>query len=520
MMWAAVLSIAFALQNEPTVVFEKAQFFEGDKGKQDPKDDMFKTTFNKTTTRYVYTMVTLKNLKHNMGQNAVKVTLKYMRPDTTTFGEPVIDYTIPSDWKSAELWKGYGWAEPGNWEPGNWKVELWCQGKKIGEAFFSINDDRPENEKKADAFFKEGERLYVKKEYSLALKEYDRALEQNSKHADALLGKSDCHYELREYKEAVDGYTKYLTLRPSSSTAYNQRGRAKTELNDQDGAIQDYTKAIEIKPTDHVFYNNRGYAYFLKGDHAKALAEYQRSIEISPTYRRAYWNRATLYGKKDDFENAVRDWNTIVELTPKDSEAWAQRASTLHYLGRLDEAAASAKKAIDLDSAYSWPHSLLGYIAFDQRDYALAIRSFEKSAELGSDSEYYHIRIWIAKRRLGNKDQATKELADYLKDNVTREWPGKIGAFLTGSIGEAELLKAATSSEQKCEAYFYAGVVRRLSGDQEGAEKLFRDCLDTGVKSFTEYTSAQFELKNKAGASRKPTGGAAAAGGADEPDRK
>ncbi len=68
-------------------------------------------------------------------------------------------------------------------------------------------------------------------------------------------------------------------------------------------------------------------------------------------------------------------------------------------------------------------------------------------------------------------------------------------------MSEADFLKAAHSGdenktkEQRCEAYFYAGTMRLLLGDKPAAADYFGKCVDTGIKNFTEYSSAASEFK-------------------------
>jgi len=67
---------------------------------------------------------------------------------------------------------------------------------------------------------------------------------------------------------------------------------------------------------------------------------------------------------------------------------------------------------------------------------------------------------------------------------------------------EAVLFAAARSADaekergQLCEACYYVGVKKLLTGDNAGAAVYFRKCLATEVKTFTEYRFAEAELKS------------------------
>ncbi|HEV7401782.1 MAG TPA: hypothetical protein VGO11_02605, partial [Chthoniobacteraceae bacterium] len=80
------------------------------------------------------------------------------------------------------------------------------------------------------------------------------------------------------------------------------------------------------------------------------------------------------------------------------------------------------------------------------------------------------------------------------------DWPSRIADFLLGKLDEAALLTAAEAPDakktrqQKCEAWYYAGVARLTAGEKAEAASCFRKCVATEVKSYFEYILAQSEL--------------------------
>jgi ankyrin repeat protein len=145
-----------------------------------------------------------------------------------------------------------------------------------------------------------------------------------------------------------------------------------------------------------------------------------------------------------------------------------------------------------------------GCSEFNAHNFTNALSLFIKSRELGSEfQDYTCYRIWIIRARLGERDAATRELADYLehrKPGNTNDWPLQIGRFLAGQSSESNFLAAAyspvpqTSKEQHCEAWFYSGSKHLIERDEMGAVDNFKKCLTTGLQNFEEYTSANAEL--------------------------
>ena len=124
---------------------EKIGFYEGgdeaaDNAPDDWSDGRLRNNFNQSDSRYIYTLVSVKNGKWNIEDQQVNIYIRYYNSSGELFGDPIIDYQIPRDWPSARLWSGWGWPDPGNWQPDRYRVELWLDNnKKIGESHFTIH---------------------------------------------------------------------------------------------------------------------------------------------------------------------------------------------------------------------------------------------------------------------------------------------------------------------------------------------------------------------------------------------
>jgi lipoprotein NlpI len=74
-----------------------------------------------------------------------------------------------------------------------------------------------------------------------------------------------------------------------------------------------------------------------------------------------------------------------------------------------------------------------------------------------------------------------------------------VARFLRGEVGEAELFdEAGEGTEEKsegrlCEAYFYAGELRMLKGE-DGARALFEKCVGLQMINFSEHSMALGEI--------------------------
>ena len=142
---ALLLFLSGPLHAAAGVAFDQMAFFEaGDDVDEGPPPDWddprYTDRFDRARVRYIYTMVSLKNLRWQLEDQTVVIHLRYYHSDGRLFGNPVIDYEVPSDWEFAELWNGWGWPEAGTWEADRYRVELWLDNRKrIGSGYFTVD---------------------------------------------------------------------------------------------------------------------------------------------------------------------------------------------------------------------------------------------------------------------------------------------------------------------------------------------------------------------------------------------
>lgn len=127
------------------VQFDKMGFFEGsaeatEKAPDDWNDKRLRNTFRKNETRYIFTLVSLKNRLWKKQDQDISINVRYYHDDGRLFDVAVINYTIPADWEHANLWNGVGRSQAGNWKAGRYRIELWLNDKqKIGESYFTVH---------------------------------------------------------------------------------------------------------------------------------------------------------------------------------------------------------------------------------------------------------------------------------------------------------------------------------------------------------------------------------------------
>src|SRR5208282_2631252 len=265
-------------------------------------------------------------------------------------------------------------------------------------------------------------------------------------------------------------------------------------------------KAVELNPDDGFSHQIRGEAEVMLKNYNDALLDFDKAIELTPQAAEAYAGRGSLKVLAHDFDGANADLEKALQLNPKSAPAFAGRGFLRIKRGDNNGALADFQQAVKLGSQYAQTYQCLGYLQDDLFQFRPALENLRKSVEMDPSMDYPRFRIWLIRSRLGERDDATKELDSYVKSlpgAKAQDWSACIGHFLTGSVPEGEFFNQATATAKRpsdtggqiCEACYYAGMKHLLDGDKEGAADLFQKCLDTGATSYSEFSSASAELR-------------------------
>lgn len=124
-----------------TVEFNELTFYEDDGDVDVTPDPAYITEFPKSTTRYIYYHVTIRNLLYGVRSHTPDILGKFYKSDGTFLGESSAGVLVGSDLDYAYLSNGWGWDDPGNWDPGIYRVDVLINGAKVAEKQFSIYAD-------------------------------------------------------------------------------------------------------------------------------------------------------------------------------------------------------------------------------------------------------------------------------------------------------------------------------------------------------------------------------------------
>lgn len=382
---------------------------------------------------------------------------------------------------------------------------------------------------------------YQMGDYTNAISDCDKVIEFRQDDERIYLIKGACHFYLHDLKGARNILSTAISLNPDDPIARDVHGLASLELRDWNDAVGDFTNAIRINPDDaKAYYGCAAAEFFLNEyeksladasdaielldssvapdaytvraivksnlkDHAGALADANSRINLNPSDAKGYLVRGTIELEWDDFAGASNDLQTAVGINPTNSEIYLHRGELEHKLRKFDAALADYTQGLQYDTdAFHGPeiYKAIGYVHAEMGQWQPALDAFRKATTANSPSDDARFEIYVIECRLGQTEQAKKELAVYIQSIPaanTRDWTTSIAHFLAGTSNETNFLAQATSTAkrptdipmQTGDAWYFAGMVHLLAGDEAGALERFKECLKVGDDNSHEVMLAR-----------------------------
>jgi tetratricopeptide (TPR) repeat protein len=304
------------------------------------------------------------------------------------------------------------------------------------------------------------------------------------------------------------------TDRKSALALYDaiREAKVKTAFKDYNGAMAVMGKIVNSYPHFATAYAYRALLEHDLGYDDDAFADCAKAIKLNPRAPYPYYARGVLEIESfRDYTNGLSDFNTIRHLDPENvlgyrAGAWAER-----MLKNYTNAFEDLSEAIKLESLHFTnprpgdSYAALGWLQNDLGQYQQALQSFQTALARSSGQEKTWLRIWVLRSRLGDRENATHDLAERLHSLSKARlelWPATCGRFLIGQTNEPDLIRVAGDfatgtrlrKEALCSANYYIGMKQLLDGNKARALTFLRKAMAMNVPGYSEYESAAAEL--------------------------
>ena len=243
-------------------------------------------------------------------------------------------------------------------------------------------------------------------------------------------------------------------------------------------------------------------------DYRSNLSIWGDTVALRPLNPRAHNNLGEALGAAGRFAEARRELAAAARLQPGNEAHWENLAHVQFLLGHPEKAASAYERVIKLKPNKISPYFNLGVAEMASGRPADALANLQHFCSLASTTtaeDHARLLIWCL-RATGNDEAGA---ADDLADSLRHQWRSgpdepvtKEAQFLLGRLNEGQLVAAAQAASPAeelgalCEAWFVAGMKKRVEGDNAAAAEDFRRCQATGETEFVEYMLASAELRS------------------------
>lgn len=351
-------------------------------------------------------------------------------------------------------------------------------------------------------------------DWSGAVEECTRALRRDPTHAVALAHRGLAYVQLGRDASAradLDAALQSAQLTPAQrASALRARASLRYELWDFAGVVTDATQAIALQPERGTSYAQRSAARWHLRQVDDALADAHEAVRRSTApVSRLLW-RAVLHEERDAWSELEADASAALEQGAGPSSL-LYRAHARLRLGQVDAALDDASRALRLDPGDADALFLRATARRDPAGASADLRRLRRRDPWGRRTSRW-FALAIEAHLAGEPDRVRHILRD-ARDHHDRpeygllwlwalldhdgpwpaahaDWPGALIRFARGELDlDALLPLAATTTrapgreaDRRAEAYCLAGLRAERAGEAADAERMYRACVDAGVR--------------------------------------
>lgn len=205
---------------------------------------------------------------------------------------------------------------------------------------------------------------------------------------------------------------------------------------------------------------------------------------------------ADVARRRGDLEGARRQHEAALVLRPRDVPSLVGRGEACLGLNLAEPAERSFRAALSIDPSVASAHAGIAQLALSQRRFAEAVEHFEKALALVPDANRLHYGLAMARRGLGQADEARAQLAlsgpvgvrtkdpaidgleELLRGERVHLVRGRL-AYANGRFAEAaaELQAAVEADPRSVRALINLGAALLQVGDADGALARLRQAV-------------------------------------------
>jgi len=210
-------------------------------------------------------------------------------------------------------------------------------------------------------------------------------------------------------EEAVVQYERALEIDPDHVKSHNNVALALVELGRLEDAATHFEASLRIEPQAEI-HSDLGFALARLGRSDEAMAHYRKALELDPECTSAHFNMAVTFVQTGQLDQAEIHYREALEQKPS-AEAYNGLGYVLARQGRVDEAIAELKRAVQVDAHYTPAYNNLADTLARQGDLEGAEYYYRLSLAEQPNASVFNALGGVL-TRLGKEQEAEKQYAN------------------------------------------------------------------------------------------------------------
>ena len=216
-------------------------------------------------------------------------------------------------------------------------------------------------------------------------------------------------------ERAIDAYERALEADPAYALAWAELAwtlQWEWARQDFERTHQAALKAVELRPDLAQTHATLGWIEAQRTyEWAKAEAEYDKALSLEPSNMRALWGKGQLARVLKRPDESLRYYRAALERDPMSAPAAQGFSTTLMITGRMAEAEAQVRRALEIGPDIHTGYWYLGRVLLQKGDAPGALREMR----LETSAVWRRYGVALAAYRAGQRAEADATLAEMLE---------------------------------------------------------------------------------------------------------
>ena len=211
-----------------------------------------------------------------------------------------------------------------------------------------------------------------------------------------------------------------LTIAPRDGYAHLLMGIVLSEINRPESAEAEFLEAMRLRPQDPAPHTNLGNLLAGAGRLTEAAKQFEAALILNPRDATSLFNLASVEMSMKKYRAAMNNFEAALQVAPNDVRTLLGLLQAQLKSGLSERSKDTAERLLTLPNLDEQAIQIAGALQGEARNYAEAIRIFEKGAQCFPDSLTLRFNLGLALQKAGNVTRA-KVTLESLRSQ--KDWP-------------------------------------------------------------------------------------------------